>query len=257
MADATEGVWAPFVKLNQLVTDVVVNKDVSQLPELEAALRRHKTNFISLLKNPAPSAADRARLKKAPKEGLDGAGGELLPQLVVDEALIVSDLFKLNELTALHLLQTGEAQRPHYPGLTRGLVAILLYYDGRRALVTALKTLVQARQGICWTSDLPENISAHVTMYTDKILGDNMLDKILELLPTLDWECEVKKLEECRALGSARFLRQLSDMHAETRQALADTVLCWTAQAPLAWPLTCRLLEYIRGVKVGRLEVKP
>ena len=43
-----------------------------------------------------------------------------LSQSLVEEALIVSDLFKLNELSSLQLLLHGEEQLPQYPGLTRG-----------------------------------------------------------------------------------------------------------------------------------------
>ena len=58
-----------------------------------------------------------------------------LSQSLVEEALIVSDLFKLNELSSLQLLLHGEEQLPQYPGLTRGLVAVVLYYDGRHVFV--------------------------------------------------------------------------------------------------------------------------
>ena len=66
----------------------------------------------------------------------------------MEEALIISDLFKLNELSSLQLLLHGEEQLPQYPGLTRGLVAVILYYDGRKALVQALKFLVSGRPGL-------------------------------------------------------------------------------------------------------------
>ena len=32
-----------------------------------------------------------------------------------------------------------------FPGLTRGLVAVLLYHDGRRSIVSSLRSLVQVR----------------------------------------------------------------------------------------------------------------
>ena len=57
-----------------------------------------------------------------------------LSQSLVEEALIVSDLFKLKELSSLQLLLHGEEQLPQYPGLTRGLVAVVLYYVGRYVL---------------------------------------------------------------------------------------------------------------------------
>lgn len=52
MSELGEGVWAPFVELHRLVSDVLENRNVGRLPELEASLRRHKTSFIQLLKNP-------------------------------------------------------------------------------------------------------------------------------------------------------------------------------------------------------------
>ena len=47
-----------------------------------------------------------------------------LSQSLVEEALIVSDLFKLNELSSLQLLLHGEEQLPQYPGLTRGNIPL-------------------------------------------------------------------------------------------------------------------------------------
>ena len=96
-------------------------------------------------------------LKKASTDGIKLPGIEsvtTLPASLVEEAIIVSELFQvrvwernnfvsiqplhhmtkyfqLNELSSVLLLLQGEEQLPRYPGLTRGLVAVLLYYDGR------------------------------------------------------------------------------------------------------------------------------
>ena len=43
-------------------------------------------------------------------------GKSQLSQLLVDEALIVSDMFKINQISALQLLLHGEDQLPQYPG---------------------------------------------------------------------------------------------------------------------------------------------
>lgn len=59
-------------------------------------------------------------------------------------------MYNVSEYLALELLHTAQRQAPRHPGLPRGLVAVLLYYDGRRALVQALKELVMARDGVCW-----------------------------------------------------------------------------------------------------------
>ena len=109
----------------------------------------------NLLKNPPPNPQDLEMLKKATTDGIKLPGSEVvttLPASLVEEAIIVSELFKvrlpqiypnpvlhqkqtktfqLNELSSVLLLLQGEEQLPRYPGLTRGLVAVLLYYDGR------------------------------------------------------------------------------------------------------------------------------
>lgn len=59
-------------------------------------------------------------------------------------------MYNVNEYLALELLHTAQRQSPRHPSLARGLVAVLLYYDGRRALVQALKELVMSGQGVCW-----------------------------------------------------------------------------------------------------------
>ena len=57
----------------------------------------------------------------------------------------------------------AEEQLCQYPGLTRGLVAILLYYDGRKALVQALRTLIQGRAGVSWTLETSDDIVDLIT----------------------------------------------------------------------------------------------
>ena len=51
----------------------------------------------------------------------------------------------MNEVAAAGLLQAAESQQPDFPGLTRGLVAVVLYYDSQRKLLWALRTLMQVR----------------------------------------------------------------------------------------------------------------
>ena len=85
------------------------------------------------------------RHEKSPKKVISrtaicGSSGELLickvSQFPGEEALsvsdLVSDLFKLNKLSALHLLLHGKEQLPQCLGITSGLVAANLYYDDRK-----------------------------------------------------------------------------------------------------------------------------
>jgi nuclear pore complex protein Nup205 len=95
-------------------------------------------------------------------------------------------MYDLNEFMALDLLYTAQLQMPHHPGLTRGLTAILLYYDGRKALTSTLRTLVQARAGHSWMLDIPMTLTKQITEYTNKMQQDGLLDRILYLLEKMD-----------------------------------------------------------------------
>lgn len=70
-----------------------------------------------------------------------------LPSNLVQEALVLSDTLGLNEFSSLELLLVGEHQSSRYSGWSRSLVATILFHDGRRCLLTALKTILQAMRG--------------------------------------------------------------------------------------------------------------
>jgi len=46
------GMWAPFKELVGVINAAVLNKDPNAYYSLEAELKKHKPDFISLLKNP-------------------------------------------------------------------------------------------------------------------------------------------------------------------------------------------------------------
>ena len=79
----------------------------------------------------------------------------------------------------VNLCLPAENQQPYFPGLTRGLVAVLLYYDGRASLVSALKILIQSREGRTWTMGLPEDLCAMATKFTDQLLDEGLINRIL------------------------------------------------------------------------------
>lgn len=81
-----------------------------------------------------------------------------LSQELIDEALIISDMFDLDEIFALELLCTAQRQQVHHPGLPRGLVAVLLYYDGRKAITCTLRDMFQAISGVSWSTELPREV---------------------------------------------------------------------------------------------------
>ncbi len=74
---------------------------------------------------------------------------------------------------------SGEEQLNQYPGLTRGLVSVLLYYDGRKSLTQSLRTLIQGRDGLTWTLELPEDVAELISTFTGQLLEEGLVEKIL------------------------------------------------------------------------------
>ena len=105
---------------------------------------------------------------------------QTFPQVFIDEALILSNILDLNKFSSVELLLTAEQQQPRFPWLSRGLVSVLLYHDGRQSLLRALKILIQAREGISWSYELDANVSALIINFTNELFENGLLEKILK-----------------------------------------------------------------------------
>ena len=88
---------------------------------------------------------------------------------ITDQVLGLSDILDINEKSALELMLVAEQQLPRFPDYSRQQVAILLYHDGRQSVFSALRALVQARDGNTWTL----NLSPQVRMCSTGNTWDN------------------------------------------------------------------------------------
>lgn len=169
-------------------------------------------------------------------------------------------MYDLNEYVALELLCTAHQQMPNHPGLNRGLVAVLLYYDGRKTLATALRQLFQASEGASWCSDAPAAVTALVTAYTNGLVADGVLTRCIDQLERLDVTRELALLSENRALGRPKHHRQVLDLIEEVRNQMASVLFCRAAQQGLTREVTVRLCRYLSryrpaGVRGGMDDV--
>ncbi|XP_044009117.1 nuclear pore complex protein Nup205 [Aphidius gifuensis] len=243
--------WTPYKELHNLIETYVISSSNVQDPqyhELMEVLRNYRQNFLTLMKNPPKNSKSREDIQKGVTEGvtLPGHGHHVLSKELVDETIIISDMYDLNEFMALDLLCTAQQQMPYHPGLTRGLTAILLYYDGRRALTSSLRTLVQARIGHSWVLDTPVTLTKKITEYTNKMQDDGLLDRILSLLENMDPTKEQDLLQQNRALGNAKHHQMVMRLYNDTRQDLADILYLWSAQSSLPTQITHRLMNLLQ-----------
>lgn len=169
----------------------------------------------------------------------------VIPQTMVDEAILMSQMFELNELLALELIIAGENQESRYPGMTRGPIAVLLYYDGRRSLLHSLRLLVEGRSGKSWCLKLQREVDKVITNFSDELKDSNVVMECIEQLFTLDINAEFEMLLKNRGLGSAKYRRDIFELMKEIRKLLAEIIYCYAAQTDLKVNEILRLIELI------------
>ncbi|KAG9466567.1 hypothetical protein GDO78_016409 [Eleutherodactylus coqui] len=145
---------------------------------------------------------------------------------------------------------SGEHQQPHFPGLTRGLVAVLLYWDGKRCIANSLRTLIQSRKGKTFTLDLSPEVESMTTKFTDDLMDSGLTQKILTLVSQIDVNNEFDKLQKERGLGNEKHRKEVSDLIKESRQSLAESLFSWACQTPLNKDDTLLLIGYLEKISV-------
>uniref|UniRef100_A0A803WCX5 Nucleoporin 205 n=2 Tax=Ficedula albicollis TaxID=59894 RepID=A0A803WCX5_FICAL len=245
--------WGPYKDIWQTVMNAIWKRQPEAVHRLDQVLKKHKSDFISLFRNPPKNVQQHEKIQKASTEGVaiqGQQGTRLLPEQLIREAFILSDLFDIGELAAVELLLAGEHQQPHFPGLTRGLVAVLLYWDGKRCIANSLRTLIQSRQGKTWTLELSQELISMTTRFTDDLMEQGLTQKILTLVSHIDLNNEFDKLQRERGLGSEKHRKEVSDLIKECRQSLAESLFVWTCQSPLSKDDTLILISYLEKVTV-------
>ncbi|CAH1643767.1 unnamed protein product [Spodoptera littoralis] len=242
-----DDLWTPYKELVSVVEGYLVHEGKGApyaVHTFETVLRRHKQTFLSLFKNPAKNASSREEIRRGITEGvtLPSIGRTLLSKELVEEAIIISDMYNVSEYLSLELLHTAQRQSPRHPGLPRGLVAVLLYYDGRRALVQALKELVMARDGVCWSINARDEIISYVSRYVEQLISDGLLSNALDSLRRFTLEVEMELLQNNRALPPGRHHATLVNTIETTRKLLAGVVFAASAQKGLSRDIILRII---------------
>ncbi|KAM4733383.1 LOW QUALITY PROTEIN: nuclear pore complex protein Nup205 [Anableps anableps] len=243
--------WGPLKELWETVDGAILRRQPETVHLLDLQLKKHKPHFLSLFKNPPKSSEQREKVRKASTEGIaiqGQQGSRLLPEKLLTEAFILSDLFDIGELAALELLLAGEQQQPHFPGLMRGLVAVLLYWDGKLCVANSLRTLIQSRHGKTFTLDLSGELVALTTRFTDELMSHGLTRHILTLVSEISVTREFERLQKERGLGNEKHRKEVSDLIRECRQGLADSLFSWTCQSPLTKEDTLALIGHLETV---------
>uniref|UniRef100_A0A8C5ERR3 Nucleoporin 205 n=1 Tax=Gouania willdenowi TaxID=441366 RepID=A0A8C5ERR3_GOUWI len=199
----------------ETVDGAVLRKQPESIHLLERQLKKHKPHFLSLFKNPV-------------------------------SFFLRNDVNLLTVMSVLLFL--GEQQQPYFPGLTRGLVAVLLYWDGKLCMANSLRTLIQSRHGKTFTLDLSGELVALTTRFTDELMNQGLTKRILSLVSDISVTREFERLQKERGLGNEKHRKEVSELIKECRQALADSLFSWTCQSPLTKEDTLALIIHLETV---------
>ncbi|KAF5301267.1 hypothetical protein FQR65_LT00967 [Abscondita terminalis] len=249
----TEDLWTPYKNLYLNVSYYLCEDGKNEKSAgFEDILRKHKQAFYSLLQSQPKNSKNRDELKKGMESGIavKEVGHQVLSKDLYQETVTLSDMYNLNEFVALDLLCTAQIQMPFYYGLPRGLVAVLLYYDGRKCIVSSLRLLVQARKGVSWGFNISPELSDFVTNFTNQLMENGLFNQIFELLHTLDLSKEIEKLQDNAALGGPRHRKHVIDLFNDIRYCLAEIVFLWAAQSGIPREPTVSLINCLRQQKI-------
>uniref|UniRef100_A0A1B0A9W8 Nuclear pore complex protein Nup205 n=1 Tax=Glossina pallidipes TaxID=7398 RepID=A0A1B0A9W8_GLOPL len=254
MDGVPDDMWSPYKQLYKVIEHTFANPTEQAISNFENCLKRHKQTLSSILRNPPKNERNREQLKVHTSQGIPISGSSrtmVVSKDLVDECLIISDMYDLDEFLALELLCTAQRQMPQHPGLPRGIIAILLYYDGRKAIATSLRDLFQVTNGVCWISELPKKLTSIITSFTQSIVEDsNVLDRILDLLEIeLDLTNETLLLAKNRALGPSKHQNQVTELFQNIRLALVTALFNWSAQRSLPAAIVTRLIKILSKYK--------
>ena len=264
--------WSAYKRLYKVLSNVVSGSSGGDTSELESILRKHKPDFISLMKNPVSfayhlnvltifltcnvllaqprSSLHRDAILQSVKDGITVVQNghrsrKIVPKTVVEEAVLLSEMFDLNELVALELLITGDHQLPRYPGAARGPVAVLLYMDSRKSLLHSLKTLLQCVGGRTWAMTASPDVSSLIHSFLTGLIQEGVIDRALQNLQTFDSQKEIELLQKNRAFGPGKFKRQVIDIIKEIEELHSYILMAYAAQFGIAPKATTELIRII------------
>ncbi|VDK25716.1 unnamed protein product [Taenia asiatica] len=246
--------WSAYKTFNNIVADVLFNGRIDQLMEFEASVKRYRTPLLLPMHKPGKSVEDRQSVKKADVEAIAIPGLSqriVLTHDLIEETCNLSDLFDVNEVTALELLLTAEGHLSSYSsGLSRAALAITLYFDAYCALAESLNSIIRRRAGRIPLSDPPsQDVGNVISSFTEDLWQSGLLKNILSFLGKFSIESELKRLETARVLDSRQHRRDIRRLLTEIRNRLSESVMLWSAQTPLSPSEMGQVLTHLVGPK--------
>uniref|UniRef100_A0A8D8S5Z8 Nuclear pore complex protein Nup205 n=1 Tax=Cacopsylla melanoneura TaxID=428564 RepID=A0A8D8S5Z8_9HEMI len=244
MENKSLDLWSSYKELNQFVETCISRPINGVAISLSKTLAKYKHNFLRVMKN-APKNGRSRQIVESKANG----NAATLPQEIVDEAVTLSNMYNLDEQVALDLLCIAQQKCADYPGIARGPVAILLYYDAHFALAATLKMLVQAHQGLRWESNCLADVQKVVSKFVNELVTDGLFEAIFAALSSMNLTREITLLQQNRGLGGAYHHHMVTTLYTGITKTLAEIVLLYSAQCGLPAQPLLALVNHLKGTQ--------
>uniref|UniRef100_A0A915BZ70 Nuclear pore complex protein Nup205 n=1 Tax=Parascaris univalens TaxID=6257 RepID=A0A915BZ70_PARUN len=232
-----------YEQLNKFI-DANGNVDETEARELLDLLSANKALFTNILKNAGRSAAHRSQLEPNKVVKLPSGHTVHVDPEIRNEAIVISDTFNCDELDALELISTGEAQSQHFYYWTRGLCAIVCYYDTHRLLSVTTKALVQMK-----VDDGMQLMPAMSAFLTQFCASASLAKRLIEVTQmNLDSELHMLHHPSVNGIGGSKHQQILCTLIEETITNCRDTLymLCSSWDETDAPPFLSDLLTPLK-----------
>ncbi|KAL1234967.1 Nuclear pore complex protein [Trichinella spiralis] len=225
-------IWFDGKKFYQAVVNSISEDKPSreELEALQCILNENVDKIVQLMPLPRRNSDDRALVISAHAEGgadLHGDDEKIeLSTTVINEALIISDTFDLNEIAAVDLLYLGERENFKQYGFTRGLCAVYLFFKRSWYFAEALRAIALNIKGRRWACDRPLAMTVLLSEYMSQLLSNGLLYNTLRYITEFDLKGLLSTLEhpDVRGIGDSRHRRMVSDVIFDTVLALCDVI---------------------------------
>ncbi|XP_026804036.1 nuclear pore complex protein Nup205 [Rhopalosiphum maidis] len=242
--------WSPYTELLPVLENIFTNERPN-VAFLKRILRAAKPHFLNVFKNPPKNVKSREQIIKVLADGKPIQKFEMLalPKDMAEEVLILSDMYDLDELMSLELLNTARYQNPKYPELCRGLVAVLLYYNAHRMLVSSLRLLIEGSTGRTWMPRVDPACAQHLGQFVDQLMNDGLFINILIVLENKDLTKEIELLQNNKAIGGPKHHQLVVSLFTEIRTMLAECVFYYSIQFGLSKQQLINLIQHLQKIK--------
>uniref|UniRef100_A0A1I7UCB2 DUF1981 domain-containing protein n=1 Tax=Caenorhabditis tropicalis TaxID=1561998 RepID=A0A1I7UCB2_9PELO len=243
--------WIEIRKFYEFVTTFTEFDDDDKLDDFFIEIERYRWRLTNILTNPGyfkkKSAKDRERVN--PNQKIKIGEIELpMDELLCAETLIISDCFELNEIESVDLVLSGEAQKIHFEGMNRGLIAVICYYDAHRLLLSAMRHMLK------WDR---EDMSQRMTQFLETtFLTESIIKQLFQKLGTVTVQSEFARLQhpEINGLGGSKHQKMMKNAVEEIRTEMISCIsLICENPGMAAAPIANYLFGIVKGVTAEKL----